>query len=90
MDDLQQMSLQALKEFESVVENSKEKLRQACDKMDEGISMCASGMKDEPSQKALRDARQITAEIRECLDPTEKLLILVKDLIDVLTQQPTM
>ena len=83
-----QISLAELKAFESALETFKDNILQHCRNLEDGISGCQQFMKDQPSQKALQDGQMLCDDIKSCLNPTEKLLDKIRNMISIMNSAP--
>ena len=75
------MSSSALKKYETELEMFESKIKQHCNELESNMSACAGTLSDETSKAALRRGHQVVIDILECLNPTQKILEKVRELI---------
>lgn len=82
MADLTTMERAELRTFGDALESFISSVSSHCSNMENGVANCATFMKDEKSQEALRDVAQVCMDIRETLSPAQMLLDKVLTMVN--------
>ena len=90
MADLTTMELSELISFADSLELFTSNISSRCSNMEDNISDCYAFMRDEKSQKSLKDAAQVCMDIRETLSPAQMLLDKVLRMIDEIVKNNTL
>lgn len=72
--------LEALERFADELETFKKNVLAECTHMERGVRSCQKYMLDD-SQEALRKGNEVALNVRACIEPTERLLNLIYDII---------
>ena len=82
------MDLASMKTYEAALEAFITDVKNRCSTMQGGISAANAFMKDDTSQTILKKSEMAVQAIENCLPSAERLLELVRDEIDHLTNKP--